>query len=162
MAHYSNTNLPQLLAVGDTVNFTVRDKLFKYCVETHYLENLGIASNRIIAIELGITDNRGNVESDQKLYKFFKAVTGKTARTGIWPDHSDMAAQTKFVLALFSIINGAKIEDFMPKAKPKKTIRQSRQEHADIEAALKAGNWGCQKASVYKLISAITGFEFEP
>lgn len=156
MAHYSNTNLPQLLAVGDTVNFTVRDKLFKYCVETCYLENLGITSNRIIAIELGITDNCGNIKSDQKLYKFFKAVTGKTAQAGIWPEHSDMAAQTKFVLALFSIINGAKIEDFVSKPEPKPKTRDS------IEAALKAGNWGCQKTSVYKLISAITGFEFEP
>lgn len=162
MAHYSNTNLPQLLAVGDTVNFTVRDKLFRYRVEDDYLENTD-DGNRAIITELGITDNI-DIASDAKLFKFFKKATGEETRYGFWPTHNDMAIQTKFVLALFSIINGAKVEDFMPKPKPepKKAIRQSHQEHADIEAALKAGNWGCQKASVYKLISAITGFEFEP
>lgn len=161
MAHYSNTNLPQLLAVGDTVKFKTKHITYNYQVERNHLINGGGSSNRAILKDLGIASNT-SLSMAEDLYGFFKAVTGKMPEVGYWPEHPDMAAQTKFVLALFSIINGAKVEDFMPKAEPKKTIRQSHQEHADIEAALKAGNWGCQKAAVYKLISAITGFEFEP
>ena len=163
MTHYSNTNLPQLLKVGDIVEFKTKYRTFTYQVNSDHLRNDGGGQNRAVLKELGITSSQALDEEDAKdLYTFFKYVTGEKPKRGHWPEHCDMAIQTKFVLALFSIINGAKIEDFMPKAEPKKAIRQSHQERAEIEAALKAGNWGCQKAAVYKLISAITGFEFEP
>jgi hypothetical protein len=162
MATYSNTNLPQLLKIGDMVDFHFKGKNSRYEVRGDFLHDVSWKSNRAIIISLGITDSECGTKSDDKVYKFFESVTGKKPNVGYWPAHTDMNAQTKFVLALFSIINGAKVEDFMPKADPKAAPAPKPKTKAAIEAALKAGNWGCQKTSVYKLISAITGFEFKP
>jgi hypothetical protein len=154
MAEYSNTKLPFKLEHGDVVVFKTPTRNFRGIVQNDFVNFDG--RNYEILEHIGL-------HSDAARSRFATACYGSKDTDGHWPQCGNagtgkMEALTRMVLAIYSILAGGKVSDYMEEPK-KKTSPYSEKQQKDIKEALELGDWGCQKFSVWKLISALTDLD---